>query len=194
MWDTVLALGAVDAFCVLGAGRVVAEGESKVSRRAYWRPPRRERKTEGTPLSFGTRSGQCIGELPIAYQAVSVMQRHSTRSTDDERPVAKRRDAAVTHHHTILAFALFQVSPPRTPRTAIATAAALAPRSSSRGCASSAQDLRRDADDDARGSQVVLLGFRRRRPRLGVPPGPGPSHVVRRKFSESVCRKPQRLK
>jgi hypothetical protein len=39
MWDTVLALGAVDAFCVLGAGRVVAEGESKVSRRAYWRPP-----------------------------------------------------------------------------------------------------------------------------------------------------------
>ena len=40
-------------------------------------------------------------------------------------------------------------------------------------------------------SQVVLLGFRRRRPRLGVPPGPGPSHVVRgprRKFSESVCR------
>ena len=44
MWDTVLALGAVDAFCVLGAGRVVAEGESKVSRRAYWRAPRRERK------------------------------------------------------------------------------------------------------------------------------------------------------
>ena len=39
MWDAVLALGAVDAFCVLGAGRVVAEGESKVSRRAYWRPP-----------------------------------------------------------------------------------------------------------------------------------------------------------
>jgi hypothetical protein len=47
------------------------------------------------------QDSQCIGELPIAYQAVSVMQRHSTRSTDDERPVAKRRDAAVTHRHAM---------------------------------------------------------------------------------------------
>ncbi|KOO24354.1 hypothetical protein Ctob_007093 [Chrysochromulina tobinii] len=49
------------------------------------------------------QDSQCIGELPIAYQAVSVMQRHSTRSTDDERPVAKRRDAAVTHRHAMQA-------------------------------------------------------------------------------------------
>ena len=44
---------------------------------------------------------QVIGELPIAYHALSVLQRHSTRSTDDERPVAKRRDAAVTHCHAL---------------------------------------------------------------------------------------------
>ena len=54
MWDAVLALGAVDAFCVLGAGRRApsSQGKSEVSRRAYWRAPRRERKrSHSTPPS-----------------------------------------------------------------------------------------------------------------------------------------------
>jgi hypothetical protein len=70
MWDAVFALGAVDAFCVLGAGCVVAEGESEVSRRAYWRAPRRERKrSHSTPPSRddgGVERRQCRGAQQLA--------------------------------------------------------------------------------------------------------------------------------
>ena len=47
MWDAVFALGAVDAFCVLGAGCVVAEGESEhggVETRLLARPPKGTQK------------------------------------------------------------------------------------------------------------------------------------------------------
>jgi hypothetical protein len=70
MWDAVFALGAVDAFCVLGSGCGAAEGESEVSRRAYWRAPRRERKrSHSTPPlrdDGGVERRQCRGAQQLA--------------------------------------------------------------------------------------------------------------------------------
>jgi hypothetical protein len=86
MWDAVLALGAVDAFCVRSAGCVVAEGESEVSRRAYWRAPRRERKrSHSTPPSRdygGVERRQCRGAQQLARRSsLKSMSAQSAEST-----------------------------------------------------------------------------------------------------------------
>ena len=97
MWDAVLALGAVDAFCVRSAGCVVAEGESEVSRRAYWRAPRRERKrSHSTPPSRdygGVERRQCRGAQQLA-------RRSSLKSMSAQKaPAAASRADRQTRRH-----------------------------------------------------------------------------------------------